>query len=350
MHYESFNRKYKLKSVLKRLINSPLVLILAVIAFTTSTLANHNNNIKRGQNLSMAYKKRTTLNSYRFSRPIVLVNVHNKTISGLDITGGNTPAITLKNCTNIKITGNKLSNSTDVGIHVYQCKNITIDNNYITNVSTGVYVQQNTGGGIVITNNRFLNMRGPLPRGQFVQFNNVNGPGCLIANNTCENIIGQSYAEDAISLYMSNGTAYSPITVKNNHIRGGGPSKTGGGIALGDAGGSHQLVENNILVNPGQYGIGVAGGTDMQVLNNKIYATRNTFTNVGITVWNQYTNISGCAKIVVRGNQVNWTNANGVLNPAWNNGNCGKVEGWDENTWNANISANILPQVLIRVQ
>jgi len=282
---------------------------------------------------------------YRISKPIVLFNRHNITISGLAIAGGADPAITLKNCSNIRITGNKLFNSTTVAIHIYQCNDITVDHNFITNVSTGVYVQQNSGGGIVITDNQFLNMRGPLPRGQFVQFNNVNGPRCLIANNLCENEPGKSYAEDAISLYMSNGAPGSPITVRNNRILGGGPSKTGGGIAMGDAGGSYQLVENNVLVNPGQYGIGVAGGTNMQILNNKIYAGKNTFTNVGISVWNQYK--GSCVIIVVRGNEVNWTNSNGVSNPAWNSGNCGAVEGWDNNVWNSKISSGILPNALI---
>ncbi|MDB5030808.1 right-handed parallel beta-helix repeat-containing protein, partial [Mucilaginibacter sp.] len=323
----------------------PLVIATLITFFSFFYVGYDNDPGGKGMSTYSSFyiRKKSTKNdpTYRISRPIVLSNKHNITISGLAIAGGGAPAITLKNCSNIRITGNKLYNSTTVGIHLYQCKDIAVDHNFITNVSTGVYVQQNSGGGIVITDNRFLNMLGPLPRGQFVQFNNVNGPRCLIANNVCENEAGKSYAEDAISLYMSNGTAASPMTVRNNRIRGGGPSKTGGGIALGDAGGSYQLVKNNVLVNPGQYGIGVAGGTNMQVLNNKIYARKNTFTNVGISVWNQYK--SSCAIILVRGNEVNWTNSNGASNPAWNGGNCGVVEGWDNNIWNSKISSDILP-------
>jgi len=330
----------------KQVVTLFIVCMFPVFALLSSF--NYGFNRVRGEILA-PYKKPVSV-GFRISRPLMFSDIHNKTISSLIIMGGNVPPITLKNCSHIRITGNKLYNSTQVGIHLYRCKDIIIDHNYISNVSTGVYVQQTNGGGIVITDNQFLNITGPLPRGQFVQFNNVNGPGCLIANNTCENITGQSYAEDAISLYSSNGTPTSPITVKNNRIRGGGPSKTGGGIALGDAGGSHQLVENNILVNPGQYGIGIAGGTDLKILNNKIYAKQNTFTNVGISVWNQYTRTSGCAMIVVRGNEVNWTNARGEPNPAWNNGNCGTVVGWDDNNWNARIDFNILPFVLIKTR
>jgi len=281
------------------------------------------------------------------SEAVNLSGIHDLTISGRAIAGGAVPAITLNNCYNIRITGNKLFNSTDVGIHLFRCTNITIDHNYFTNVSTGVYVQQTSGGGIVVTHNQFLNMKGPMPRGQFVQFDHLNGPGCSISHNRGENIPGKSNPEDAINLYMSNGTAISPITVAGNWIRGGGPSKTGGGIVLGDAGGSYQVAENNVLINPGQYGIGIAAGTNLRILNNKIYAAKNSFTNVGITIWNQYTNTSSCALIVVRGNQVNWTNSNGVSNPAWNNGNCGTIEGWGENSWNARINPAILPAVMI---
>jgi hypothetical protein len=284
---------------------------------------------------------------YKPAGVINLYGVHDTTIVGLSIAGGNTAAITLNHCYNVHIIGNKLCNSTDVGIHLYQCYNITIDHNYFTNVSTGVYVQGQgiTAGGIVVNNNQFLNMMGPLPRGQFVQFNNVTGPGCSISDNVCENIFGQSYPEDAISLYMSNGSAASPILVNGNSIRGGGPSVTGGGIILGDAGGSYQTVQNNVLVNPGQYGIGVASGTNMRVLNNKIFATKNVFTNVGITVWNQYSN--ACAIIDISGNQVNWTAAGGYANPDWNAGNCGTVAGWNTNSWNANLTTSILPLTLI---
>lgn len=287
---------------------------------------------------------------YKVSKTIRLRNVHNITIQGLSIAGNAEAAITLDNCSNIRITGNKLYHCAAPGIHLNQCSNIVIDHNYITDVSTAVYVQRIDYGGIVIKNNEFLNMQGPLPRGQFVQFDHVNGADCFISDNRCENEPRKSNAEDAISLYMSNGTAASPITVKGNLIRGGGPSKTGGGIAMGDAGGSYQLVENNILVDPGQYGIGIAGGSNMQVLNNKIYARKNTFTNVGISVWNQYERTSSCAVIVVKGNQVNWTNAKGAANHGWDSGNCGAVAGWESNLWGAKITPAILPDRLISMK
>jgi len=114
---------------------------------------------------------------------------------------------------------------------------------------------------------------------------------------------------------------------------------------LGDNGGSYQTAENNTLVNPGQYGMAVSGGTNMQILNNQIYAAQNTFTNVVVYVYNQYT--TGCSLIIVSGNQVNWTNSAGVSNPNWDDGNCGTVTGWSSNTWGANITSSILPSAVI---
>lgn len=283
--------------------------------------------------------------AYITSNVINLNGAHDLTISGKLITGGNVPCISLTNCTNIRITNCKLTNSTTTGVNLFGCTNITVDSSFISNVSTGVYAS--TCQGIKVIGNQMKNMVGPMPRGQFVQFNTVSGAGNMVVNNKCVNLWGQSHPEDAISMYMTNGTAASPVMISGNWIRGGGPSTTGGGIILGDGGGSYQIAENNMLVNPGQYGMGVAGGSHMQILNNKIYSARTSVANVGVTVWNQYTNISASSAVDVSGNQVNWTNSAGISNPCWNEGNCGTVPNWNNNIWGANITASILPAIII---
>jgi hypothetical protein len=174
-----------------------------------------------------------------------------------------------------------------------------------------------------------------MPRGQCVQFNNVNGEFNLIGDNVCVNIPGESSPEDAISIYKSHGTEASPIIVRGNRIRGGGPSASGGGIMAGDGGGSYVTVSGNELVDPGQYGIAVAGGTNISITSNTIVARRQPFTNVGLYVWNQYPD--PCGHITVSGNRVGWINKDGMRSSAWNAGNCGVVEGWDKNDWNAEI-------------
>lgn len=293
------------------------------------------------------YVATTAAVSYTASGVINLTNQHDITINGKSIAGGLVPCITLTNCYNVHITNCKLYNSTDVGIHLYKCYNITIENNYFTKVASGVYAEQTTNGGIVVTNNQFLNMIGPFPRGQFVQFNNVNGAGSSVTNNKGENIFGQSLAEDAISMYQSNGTASSPIMISGNWIRGGGPSASGGGIMLGDNGGSYLTAQNNILVNPGEYGMAIAGGSHNSIVNNTIYGASQYFTNVGLYVnsINGYTESSS----TVSGNKVLFYNSTNYSNSCWLAPNVEKPTGWDtSNTWGATtISASVLPSVII---
>lgn len=283
--------------------------------------------------------------TYTPSGVIALNNVHDITISGKSILGGTVPAILLTNCYNIHITNNRILNSTDVGIHLYQCSNITIDHTYFTNVSTGVYAEQTNGGGIVVNNNQFLNMKGPFPRGQFVQFNSVSGAGSSISNNKGENILGQSYAEDAISLYQSSGTASSPVLINGNWIRGGGPSSSGGGIMLGDNGGSYLTATHNILVNPGEYGMAIAGGDHNSIINNSIYGVSQYFTNVGIYI----DGINGqvCTNSTISGNQVRYYNKTNYENNAWIAPGTTRPAGWDTNVFGAAIDASMLPPVII---
>jgi hypothetical protein len=73
---------------------------------------------------------------------------------------------------------------------------------------------------------------------------------------------------------------------------------------LGDDGGSYQLAKGNILVDLGQYGIGVASGNNMTVADNLVYARKQPFTNVGIYTWNQYPH--PCHTISITCNKVRW--------------------------------------------
>lgn len=275
----------------------------------------------------------------RSAGPLYLDGVHDKVITGLNITNAVKHCIRLTNCYNIVIRNCRLSFSKGNGIDLSGCKNITIINCYMESVSTGVYVLESEG--INVEHNETKNVTGPFPRGQMVQFNNVNGTGNRVNYNTCENILGKSYPEDAINMYKSNGTPADPIQIIGNRIRGGGPSKTGGGIMLGDNGGSYQVAKDNILVNPGQYGMAISSGNHIQIINNKIFGRQQPFSNVGLYIWNQYK--SGCSLNTISGNQVNWTMASGEVNPCWNNGNCGDVAGWATNVCGANIDEDLLP-------
>lgn len=284
-----------------------------------------------------------TLN-YSPSNAITYNGASNITISGKSIQGGTAAAITLNNCHDVIITNCKLYNSTNVGVYLYNCYNITIVGNFFTNVSTGVYADQSVKGGIIVNQNQFLNMVGPMPRGQFVQFNNINGANNQIRSNKCENIAGQSNSEDGISLYKCNGLITSPILISGNKMRGGGPSGSGGGIMLGDGGGSYQRANNNILVNPGQYGVAISGGTNNSLTNNSIYGISQSFTNVGLYVASYGAAILNPS---VSGNNVKFYNSGGSLNGAWLGSGILSPLGWLTNNWNAGITAAILPTNLI---
>lgn len=283
--------------------------------------------------------------SYTASAPINLNGAHDITISGQAINGGSIPAITLSNCYNVHITQNSLGNSSDVGINLYHCYNITVDYNYITNVSTGVYVDHPTGGNIVVNNNQIVNMHGPGPRGQFVQFNTVSGAGNQISYNHCENIAGQSTSQEAINLYMSNGTPASPIQVVGNWIRGGGPGNASGGIQLGDTGGSYETASDNIIVNPGQMGLSISGGDHISFINNTVYAASQYFTNVGVVVWGQAG--YSVTNPTVSGNKIKFVNSANAENDSWIASGNPTPSGWSTNTWNAGIDATILPTSII---
>jgi hypothetical protein len=57
--------------------------------------------------------------------------------------------------------------------------------------------------------------------------------------------------------------------------------------ALGDGGGSWNIARHNILVNPGQVGAFIAGGTNNQITDNIIIGQQRADSNVGLYVWNQ---------------------------------------------------------------
>ena len=289
-------------------------------------------------------KKSLATNVITVVGPITLNNKSNLIIQGDSINGGTKACITLNYCSNIKITNCRLVNTTFVGISLYKCTSIKIDSNYIGNVGTGIYVLNSSG--IQIVYNQMQNIQGPYPMGQFIQFDNVTGAGNKVQYNRLENILGYSNPEDAISMYQSSGISTDPISIYGNWIRGGGPSQTGGGIMLGDGGGNYQIASSNILVNPGQYGMAISGGSNMQIVNNSIYSISQPFSNVGLYYWNQ-TSTPGTA-ITISGNKVRFYNGiYGYENDFWLGTSAPNPIGWLSNIWGANINSTLLPATII---
>ncbi len=253
---------------------------------------------------------------------VVIENVHVVNPGGTCITVTNASSVVIRNAT-IGPCGGE-------AVYLSDVDGASVSGNYITDTDNGVLVHRSNS--VAVDGNAFVNAGR-----NFVQFDKVNGSGSSISGNRGQNELGRSNAEDFISLYQSNGTSSSPIRIIGNHLRDGGPSGSGSGIMLGDAGGSYQYVADNVLVNPGQVGIGVASGTNITVIDNRVYSDGQPWSNVGIYVWNQYG--SACGNVEVAGNQVNWTAAGGYSNPWWSGGGCSAVSIVD-NDWEAAIGPN----------
>jgi nitrous oxidase accessory protein NosD len=277
------------------------------------------------------------------SESLVIDGKADLTISGLEISNPRGVGITIRNSKRIRIEGCKIGPCKGEAVNIYASERITVTGNRVEDVSTGVYALDSRH--IEVTDNRCLNVHGPFPRGQLAQFDKVTGGGNRINHNLALNILGKSNPEDVINIYKSSGTANDPIQVIGNKIRGGGPSGSGGGIMTGDSGGAYIVVRDNVLVDPGQYGVAIAGGHHIRILDNKVFGRKQPFTNVGIYVWNQ--SKAPSHDHTVSGNQVRWFSKSGMENSCWDAKNCGTVTGWDDNNWHADLDDRLLPTDLL---
>ena len=254
----------------------------------------------------------------------------------------------IDNCSNVIIKKCFFNKGGAEGIVFYNVKNVLVDSCLFNGVTTGVYAS--TSQGVKVNNSQFINMRmrsDGSTRGQFVQFNAVTGEGNEVSGNKGENFAGESNPEDMISMFKSYGTAASPILIKNNFGRGGGPSQSGGGIMLGDYGGGYIIVENNKLLDPGNYIIACAGGTDITIRNNQGYQSLKDWSNIGMYTYSNPSSI-GCTRINVTGNNIV---CNSKRFPPYNNYYfpMNKIESCKESNWSGNSSTITIAELGIPV-
>lgn len=172
--------------------------------------------------------------------------------------------------------------------------------------------------------------------------------------NIVNNLIIGGETEDIISFFTTIGGQCT-----GNKIDGSGwLSSSGAGILLGDGGGSGVVVEDNTLFNPGQVGIGIAGGQDHIVRNNTIYQTtqadrtawfnadedivaagatdgteRPIRSNVGVYSSNFYPEIPFGGSVVSKNRVRFWSDERGVWNGFWDGADPASVSEFD-NLWN----------------
>jgi parallel beta-helix repeat protein len=286
-----------------------------------------------------------TITTFTPSGPITLTS--GMTVTGKAISNPNGPCISGSGVSNVHIFNNKIgpcaAGELGVGILIQSgSHDVTVDHNSFSDVATGLYVVTSTNN-IVFDHNFSTLIRGPMPRGQMVQFNGVNGSGNRISCNVDDETspVAKGSLEDHFNMYNSFGTAASPILIQYNKVRGGGPSQSGGGMLSGDSGSSYVTIDSNIAVNPGQYGIAIAGGHNNRLLNNKVYSASFPWANIGMDVWLWNPAEPACFSHEVSGNRVNFTNRDGVANNWWDGGNCGAITMSSNVFGDPTITANI---------
>jgi hypothetical protein len=275
-----------------------------------------------------------------YSQTVIISGQSNKVISGQhyrSITGN---CLQIINSHNITVEDSVFDSCVGLGVLVQNSTGIIIGvwqhGNTFAHFDGGVYALSSQGVKVQYNDFRDVRRRSGSSRGQFVQFDKVTGAGNAITGNTGGNVVG-SNPEDLINMWMSNGTTTSPIDITENCFEspiGAATSGSGSGIMLGDGGGSYQYAHSNILINPGQVGIGQAGGTNIKAEFNRIYGARDAETNVGMYVWNES---SGQCSGWMGRNSIKFTNAAGQDNPVWDGGNC--TDGSFTAMWDSNDTA-----------
>lgn len=174
--------------------------------------------------------------------------------------------------------------STGSSDHLLDCpqwQKIRFVHNSVT-TNAGIKLNQYNGGGgsssCVFTNNDFHNINVPSGSGyrQMFQIDNTGGSsvsGMEIGwNRVTNDSPSVTEIEDCVSIFNTNGASSGdPVRVHDNLFDGcwdpRGAGYSGGGVMLGDNGGSHQLSDGNVVLRTANYGIAIAGGDDCKHQN-----------------------------------------------------------------------------------
>jgi hypothetical protein len=266
--------------------------------------------------------------------------------------------IDILNSSHITIRNNYIHDAVAEGIKSYGSHDIAVDSNVIEDIKSAYAMWTTRDGNLTFTNNFVKNVhRASANGGNMVTIAHVHARGIRVTDNIAVNILGQSNPEDLINVYSSDGTPDDPIQIKRNKFNGGGPRLSSGGIILGDQGGSYQIAEDNILVNPGQYGLQIGGGHHHTFRNNLVYSDdQRSFTNVGVIIWRYGSGTApgGCHSNTVALNEITWWRGPNYKNqgndpwlyPYYNPGfgadkiapNCGNIAGWSTNKFDSKNS------------
>lgn len=233
--------------------------------------------------------------------------------------------VTVRNSVGVGLAPTKDGVTTGRYITMNNFANVVIENNELVHTA-GIYLLDYLGNRtlnntIKVRFNKSKNIDGrdrygnfvPAKKVQFIQLNKcIDVPGIDLGWNESVNEYGNSLVEDVINIYVSSGTIDSPLRVHNNLIDGAYPlpsvpivdgftQYSGGGIMID---GTYDLttlkapanieIFDNHVIRTINYGIGIAGGNNNKVYNNRIVSTNIgpsgekfvTKGNNGIQIWN----------------------------------------------------------------
>jgi parallel beta-helix repeat protein len=272
--------------------------------------------------------------------PVILdhVSISNPGGNCIDISGGAPVTITnsvigpcggrgihVAGSINAVIQNNYVHDVTGQGISVETVAEQTVQQNSITNAGFGIYIANNNSvdTSANVDYNELTNITGMTTQNtSVIQFNQITGPNNSISCNVYyqpqpATAAGFAGPCDSFSLFLSSGTAASPIKVEGNRINGGGDFWNCGGVMLSDGdtgpgttGPGYVYAHDNLLINPGNYGMDVSTGHDITIDDNYVYGDNYNFystTNktfgpgrLGINTFNVYS--SNCTNMTVTNN------------------------------------------------
>lgn len=140
--------------------------------------------------------------------------VYHQSGDGIQLSGASN--VTIENCEIINAdppSGNGPETSEFNNINTYASPNLTVDHVTLRDGSSGMYLLESPGA--TITNVEGYNFHGPMPRGQFIQFNK-SGDSSL-TNFYVYNDPAHSFPEDNISVYFSPNVHISNGLIDGNN-------------------------------------------------------------------------------------------------------------------------------------
>jgi hypothetical protein len=302
-----------------------------------------------------------TTTSLTPSGPIKLSGQNGTIVENLHITNPSGDCVVLSNSTNITIRrseigpcgGNAVKISGGSGIAIYDSyihpekplvtdccdnhdgifasntSNLSIQGNVIAYGESNIEV--NGTATVTVTGNFLLNPIDSNPslpadgqsRGQNFQAwsgsSNVTVANnyALSSTDTSKYLFAENQ-EDSINFGLTTG-----IVVRGNYINGG-HSPSGCGLISDDQANGAQFV-NNVLLDTGQCGIGIADGINQVVDSNRVLNRTPVQGggNTAIYVWKQYS--GACGPVTVSNNIATETNTSGAQSGFWNGGGCEPV-------------------------